>query len=72
MSREDPQIKLRLPSELKAQIAASAEEHGRSMNADIVARLQESFADDTAVDRDEVAALVKQVTELMKRIDTEH
>lgn len=43
MSREDPQMKIRLPADLKDQIEASAKEVGRSMNAEIVARLQESF-----------------------------
>lgn len=35
---------LRLPQELKDKIAESAKELNRSMNADIVARLEESFA----------------------------
>ena len=34
---------LRLPPELKDKIAASAKELNRSMNADIVARLEQSF-----------------------------
>ena len=34
---------LRLPQELKDKIADSAKELNRSMNADIVARLEESF-----------------------------
>lgn len=34
---------LRLPPELKDKIAESAKEHNRSMNADIVARLEDSF-----------------------------
>lgn len=43
MKQTDPQMKLRFPPELKAQIEASAKENNRSMNAEIVARLQESF-----------------------------
>jgi hypothetical protein len=39
----DPQYKLRWPEELRQKIAQSAKEHNRSMNADIVARLEESF-----------------------------
>ena len=35
---------LRLPPELKEKIAISAQEHNRSMNADIVARLDSSFS----------------------------
>lgn len=38
---------LRLPPELKDKIAESAKELNRSMNADIVARLEESFEGST-------------------------
>lgn len=34
---------LRIPAELKARVAESAKTHNRSMNADIVARLEKSF-----------------------------
>lgn len=37
---------LRLPPELKERIAESAKAHNRSMNADIVARLEKSFDND--------------------------
>ncbi|MEK5787667.1 Arc family DNA-binding protein [Acinetobacter johnsonii] len=43
MSREDPQLKIRLPLELKEKITESAAEHGRSINSEVVARLEESF-----------------------------
>jgi hypothetical protein len=43
MSREDPQFKLRLSEQLRDQIAESAKSSNRSMNAEIVARLEESF-----------------------------
>lgn len=43
MSREDPQMKIRLPADLKDQIEAAAKAAGRSMNAEIVARLEQSF-----------------------------
>ena len=39
------QYNLRWPDELKEKIAQSAKEHNRSMNADIVARLEESFTE---------------------------
>lgn len=38
------EYKVRMPQELKDKIAESAKELNRSMNADIVARLEESFA----------------------------
>jgi hypothetical protein len=37
------EYKVRMPQELKEKIAESAKELNRSMNADIVARLEESF-----------------------------
>jgi len=39
MKQTDPQMKLRFPPELKAQIEASAKENNRSMNAEIVEQL---------------------------------
>lgn len=38
------QYNLRWPDELKEKISQSAKEHNRSMNADIVARLEDSFS----------------------------
>jgi hypothetical protein len=47
MSRESPQFKLRMPEDLHARVAESAGEAGRSMNAEIVFRLEQSLADAT-------------------------
>ena len=41
------QYNLRWSDELKEKIAQSAKEHNRSMNADIVARLENSFKPET-------------------------
>ncbi len=41
---EDPRHNLRLPTELKKKLAHSAVDNGRSMNAEILARLDQSFA----------------------------
>lgn len=46
MGREDPQLKLRLTEEMKDRITAVAKENGRSVNAEIVARLDKSFIGD--------------------------
>lgn len=40
MSREDPQLRIRLPVELKEIIEASSKENNRSMNAEIVTLLE--------------------------------
>ena len=39
----DVEYKMRMAQDLKDKIVASAKEHNRSMNADIVARLENSF-----------------------------
>lgn len=41
---DDPRHNLRLTPELKKKLAHSAIDHGRSMNAEILARLSESFS----------------------------
>lgn len=43
MSREDPQFKLRLPAELKARIDEAAAGNRRSINAELIARLETTF-----------------------------
>lgn len=43
MSREDPQLRIRLPIELKEKIEETAKANNRSMNAEIVRRLESSF-----------------------------
>lgn len=47
----DPQYKLRLPVDLKEKIKKASEYNHRSMNAEIVARLEESFRSE-AIDND--------------------
>jgi len=44
MSRTDSQFKLRMPAALRAQIEQSAWAARRSLNAEIVIRLEASFA----------------------------
>jgi hypothetical protein len=58
VSRTDPQFKLRVPPELRATIEQSAFASRRSMNAEVVIRLEASYAQDNAAkegthDRDE-------------------
>ena len=45
--RTDPQYKLRMPSELHEKLKAAAKDNHRSMNAEIVARLQSTFEEDS-------------------------
>ena len=46
MARTDPQFNVRMPADLKEKIEEAAKENGRSMNAEIVYRLQQSLEHD--------------------------
>ncbi|MDA8483659.1 Arc family DNA-binding protein [Pseudomonas resinovorans] len=48
MSREDPQFKLRMPPELRAQAEQAAKIAGRSLNSELVTRIEASFISDSA------------------------
>jgi predicted DNA-binding protein len=69
MKQTDPQYKLRLPQELKDQIETAAKEAGRSMNAEIVARLEESFSDTAGVDNALLHMLAEQQTATIKALE---
>lgn len=43
---DDPRHNLRLPADLKSKLAHAAIDNGRSVNAEILARLERSFAPD--------------------------
>lgn len=43
MKQTDPQFKLRFPSGMRDRLKDAAHANGRSMNAEIVARLQNTF-----------------------------
>lgn len=61
MSREDPQMKIRLPVGLKHSIESAAKANNRTMNAEIVARLQGSFSDQGAAKGgDEISDLISR------------
>ena len=51
MSREDPQFKLRMTPELRAAIEQEAKANNRSMNAEIVAKLEESVKEKSQIDK---------------------
>ncbi|MEI3856007.1 MULTISPECIES: Arc family DNA-binding protein [Ensifer] len=44
MARQDPHFRLRIPEALKDQIEAAARNNARSITAEIVERLERSFA----------------------------
>lgn len=64
MKQTDPQMKIRLPPALKAEIEQAATDNNRSMNAEIVARLKESF---TSLSADAVKFAHKFIELLLKK-----
>lgn len=73
--RRDPQYKLRLPAELKRQIEEAARHNLRSMNAEIVARLEQTFRpvetreEQSSVSEDDIRRVVRVLVESMVRAD---
>lgn len=70
----DVEYKMRMTQDLKEKIVVSAKEHNRSMNADIVARLEESFEKDDAAEFDKgfvlqvIESQQDQINQLQKMI----
>lgn len=57
----DPQFKLRLTPEIKARIERAANESGRSMNAEILYRLEQSLTSDPKPPSPEAAEIAAEV-----------
>ncbi|HHQ4739204.1 TPA: Arc family DNA-binding protein [Aeromonas veronii] len=64
MSREHQQMRVRLPPELRDSLEQMAKKNGRSMNAEIVYRLQRTFDEDA-----ELAESGVKIIEGVKVID---
>lgn len=54
MARNDPQVNFRIPADLKDKLQQSADENSRSITAELVLRLENSFDTKTSVTKDEV------------------
>ncbi|WP_105634336.1 Arc family DNA-binding protein [Cronobacter dublinensis] len=72
MSREDPQLRIRLPIELKEKIEEIAKANNRSMNAEIVQRLASSFlaevSDDEVLSVEEAIQIVSKARDELSAI----
>ena len=69
MSHDWPQYKLRIPPELKALIESSAKDSNRSLNAEIISRLETSLQSEKPADQPLTAAEAKAVA-IKARADT--
>lgn len=63
-----PDFKVRLPQSLKDQIEEAARQTNRSMNGEIVHRLEMSFAMATPLE-EEVKRLAKRLDAIERRVD---
>jgi predicted DNA-binding protein len=73
MARTDPQTNIRLPLGLKERLSAAARANTRTMNAEVVSRLERSFVDAQAgvVPEDAIKAILEtreMVSELHQAI----
>ncbi|TKK40176.1 DNA-binding protein [Pseudomonas fluorescens] len=68
-SREQDKFVIRLPDGLRPQIAATARNNQRSMNGEIIIRLQRSLTQDQLRDEQEkiISVLLKQIEDLEAR-----
>jgi hypothetical protein len=72
---DDPVMRIRLPAELKAAIESAARHFGRSMNAEIVHRLSQTFTTEAGDDARWDARILKmnevlhQIAERSERIE---
>lgn len=69
MARDDAQFRVRLPDKLRAEIIEQAEKNGRSINAEIVARLENSLGWDR-FDPEDMNAAINDLQEALR--DTRH
>ncbi len=61
-------VRLRVPPELRDKIAASSEQYNRSMNADMVARLEKSFDEPMVFNPNDAEAITQLVAKSMQEL----
>jgi hypothetical protein len=72
MSREHPQMRIRLPPELKEKIEEAAHDNRRSMNAEVIARLQASFEEDAGeLMPDQTELLMELLKKLIETLEAQ-
>lgn len=70
MARNDPQMNLRVPMELKERIEKSAFENGRTITSEAVYRLEKSFTNENIYLSNEHASLIEQLKQLIKQYES--
>lgn len=64
----NPSLTLRVPAQLREMLEQAADDKGRSLNAEAIARLWESFEQPPSALSDRVGELEKKVIELEKAL----
>lgn len=64
MAREDLHFRLRIPADLKDKIEEVARENGRSMTAEMIVRLEQSFGQ-----TDRINEMDDTLTDVVQRIE---
>jgi len=72
MAREDPQLRIRLPIELKEKIQEQANKNNRSMNAEIVYALEQSLTGNKRYNKDEVLEYVNTALSKFEELIINH
>ncbi len=68
MTRTDPQMRIRLPAELKKKINESASGEGRSQNAEVVHRLEMSFRTTDSIPATSIDDLHQTMKDLLQEL----
>ncbi len=68
MARNDPQMRIRLPAELKKKIYESASGGGRSQNAEVVHRLEMSFRPTDSIQASSIDDLHQTMKDLLQEL----
>ncbi|MCP1274814.1 Arc family DNA-binding protein [Gluconobacter albidus] len=74
MARDDPMMRFRAPKDLKSKIEESASQNGRSLNAEIVHRLEASFAASEGIPLEQAVPVLsaEDVTEMLNIFSRAH
>lgn len=67
MAADDPHFRLRVSADLKAKVEEAARANNRSMNAEIVARLERSFLDAGESGQHDIAAIAADAAGIASR-----
>lgn len=69
MARDDPYFRLRVPEELLAKVQSAAAENHRSVTAEMISRLDSTFAEELALTPAEVVDAILEYDKRIERLE---